>query len=145
MDHFSKTKKVAVIGGGNSGVEAAIDLAGMAKEVLLLEFLPELKADEVLQKRLKSLSNVKIVTNAQTSEIKGTEKVEGITYTDRISGETVESEIDGCFIQVGLVPSTEWLGDRVETNNHKEIVVNREGATNVEGIFATGRLYRHCI
>lgn len=133
-----KDKKVAVIGGGNSGVEAAIDLAGMAKEVLLLEFLPELKADEVLQKRLKSLSNVKIVTNAQTTAISGTEKVTGIDYTDRISGEKISKEIDGCFIQVGLVPSTEWLGDRVETNSHKEIVVNREGATNVEGIFAAG-------
>lgn len=133
-----KGKKVAVIGGGNSGVEAAIDLAGMAKEVLLLEFLPELRADEVLQKRLRSLPNVEIVTNAQTTAIAGTEKVIGIDYTDRISGEKISKDIDGCFIQVGLVPSTEWLGDRVEMNERKEIIVNKEGATNVEGIFAAG-------
>lgn len=133
-----RDKKVAVIGGGNSGVEAAIDLAGMAKEVLVLEFLPELKADEVLQKRLKSLQSVKIVTNAQTTEVQGTEKVTGISYVNRENGDVVEEQIDGCFIQVGLVPSTEWLGSRVLMNERKEIVVDKEGATNVEGIFAAG-------
>lgn len=133
-----KGKKVAVIGGGNSGIEAAIDLAGMASEVLVLEFLPELKADKVLQKRLSELKNVKVVTNAQTNAIKGTEKVTGISYTDRITGENYESEIDGCFIQVGLVPSTEWLGEKVAKNPRGEIIVDKEGSTNVEGIFAAG-------
>lgn len=133
-----KNKRVAVIGGGNSGVEAAIDLAGMAKDVLVLEFLPELKADEVLQKRLKSLPNVKIVTNAQTTAVEGTEKVTGISYINRENGDVIHEQIDGCFIQVGLVPSTEWLGDRVAINERKEIIVDKEGKTSAQGVFAAG-------
>lgn len=133
-----KGKTVAVIGGGNSGVEAAIDLAGMVKEVIVLEFMPELKADDVLQDRLRSLPNVKIVTNAQTTEISGTGKVNGITYVNRETGETVSEAIEGCFIQVGLVPNTEWVGDEVEKNPQGEILVDKYGATNIEGVYAAG-------
>lgn len=132
-----KDKSVAVIGGGNSGIEAAIDLASIAKNVLVLEFLPELKADQILQKKLKSFSNVKIVTNASTKAITGDTKVEGIEYEDRITGELHKEEIQGCFIQVGLVPTTEWI-DCVDKNSRGEIIVDNQGATNVPGIYAAG-------
>lgn len=133
-----RDKKVAVIGGGNSGIEAAIDLAGMVKEVLVLEFLPELKADEVLQKRLKSLPNVKIVTNAQTTEITGKEKVDGITYINRLNNEEIHEDIEGCFIQVGLVPNTEWLKGTVDMTDRGEIIVDKQGLTNLEAVYAAG-------
>ena len=132
-----KDKKVTVIGGGNSGIESAIDLAGLAKEVLVLEFLPELKADSVLQDKLKTLTNVRVVTNAETKALEGGSKLEKIRYVDRISGEEHVEATDGCFIQVGLVPVTEWL-EGVEKNPRGEIIVDRLGATNVEGIFAAG-------
>lgn len=132
-----KDKKVTVIGGGNSGIESAIDLAGLAKEVLVLEFLPELKADGVLQDKLKTLTNVRVVTNAETKALEGGSKLEKIRYVDRISGEEHVEATDGCFIQVGLVPVTEWL-EGVEKNPRGEIIVDRLGATNVEGIFAAG-------
>lgn len=131
-------KDVAVIGGGNSGIEAAIDLAGIVKHVTVLEFNAELKADQVLQNRLRSLPNVTIVTNAQTQEITGTDKVNGITYVDRDSGETHHVELQGVFILIGLVPNTDWLGDTLEKTRMGEIVVNKHGATSIPGVFAAG-------
>lgn len=130
-------KRVAVIGGGNSGIEAAIDLAGIVKHVTVLEFAPELKADQVLQDRLHSLPNVTVVTNAQTTEITGTDKVNGISYVSRDTNEAHHVELEGVFVQIGLVPNTDWL-DSVERNNFGEIVVDRHGATNVPGVFAAG-------
>lgn len=132
-----RDKKVTVIGGGNSGIEAAIDLAGIAKEVLVLEFLPELKADQVLQDKLKELKNVRVVTSAATQSLEGEKVLEKITYQDRETGEVVTEDTAGCFIQVGLVPITEWI-DIVEKNFRGEIVVDKFGKTNVEGIFAAG-------
>lgn len=130
-------KRVAVIGGGNSGIEAAIDLAGIVKHVTVLEFASELKADQVLQDRLHSLPNVTVVTNAQTTEITGTDKVNGISYLSRETNETHHVELEGVFVQIGLVPNTDWL-DSVERNNFGEIVVDRHGATNIPGVFAAG-------
>ena len=132
-----KDKKVTVIGGGNSGIESAIDLAGLAKEVLVLEFLPELKADSVLQDKLKTLTNVRVVTNAETKALEGGSKLQKIRYVDRVSGEEYVEATDGCFIQVGLVPVTEWL-EGVEKNPRGEIIVDQLGATNVDGVFAAG-------
>ncbi len=131
-------KHVAVIGGGNSGVEAAIDLAGIASHVTLLEFAPELKADAVLQDRLYSLPNVTVIKNAQTTEITGTDKVNGLTYIDRETGEEHHIELQGVFVQIGLVPNTEWLEGTVERNRFGEIVVDKRGATSLEGVFAAG-------
>lgn len=132
-----KGKKVAVIGGGNSGIEAAIDLAGIVDHVTVLEFLPELKADEVLQKRLYSLANVTVLKNVQTKEITGTNKVNGITYLERDTGAVRQIELDGIFVQIGLIPNTEWLID-VERNKLGEIIVDNHGATNIPGVFAAG-------
>lgn len=131
-------KHVAVIGGGNSGVEAAIDLAGIVKHVTVLEFLPELKADSVLQERLNALPNVTVITNAATEEIYGSDKVKGIRYKDRETNETKEIELAGVFVQIGLVPNTSWLKDTVEMNKFGEITVDKNGATNVPGLFAAG-------
>lgn len=131
-------KHVAVIGGGNSGIEAAIDLAGIAKQVTVLEFLPELKADSVLQDRLYSLPNVTVLKNVQTTEITGDNRVNGIKYKDRETEEEHHIELDGVFVQIGLVPNTEWLGDSVERNRFGEIVVDARGATNIPGVFAAG-------
>ncbi|MFD2209611.1 alkyl hydroperoxide reductase subunit F [Virgibacillus halophilus] len=131
-------KDVAVIGGGNSGVEAAIDLAGIVQHVTVLEFSPELKADSVLQDRLHSLPNVTVVTNAQTTEITGTNSVNGITYIDRETKSEHHIELAGVFVQIGLVPNTEWLGDAVERNKFGEIITDERGATNVPGVFAAG-------
>jgi len=131
-------KDVAVIGGGNSGIEAAIDLAGIVKHVTVLEFMPELKADAVLQERLYSLPNVTVLKNVQTKEITGTDKVNGISYIDRATGETHHVELQGVFVQIGLVPNTDWLKDTVERTRIGEIVVDKHGATNVPGVFAAG-------
>ncbi|WAA12806.1 alkyl hydroperoxide reductase subunit F [Fervidibacillus halotolerans] len=131
-------KHVAVIGGGNSGIEAAIDLAGVVKHVTVMEFLPELKADQILQKRLNSLDNVTVITNAQTKEITGTGKVDGLTYIDRESGEERHIQLDGVFVQIGLVPNTDWLEGAVERNQRGEIIVDKHGATNIPGVFAAG-------
>ena len=131
-------KDVAVIGGGNSGIEAAIDLAGIVNHVTVLEFMPELNADKVLQKRLNSLSNVSVLTNVETKEITGTEKVDGITYTERDTGETNHIELDGVFVQIGLTPNTDWLEETLELNNSGEIVVDSHGATSLPGVFAAG-------
>jgi alkyl hydroperoxide reductase subunit F len=131
-------KRVAVIGGGNSGIEAAIDLAGITKHVTVLEFMPELKADQVLQDRLNSLSNVTVITNAATKEIVGTDSVTGLTYTDRDTGEEHHIELEGVFVQIGLVPNTEWLENTVERNRIGEIIVDKRGSTSLPGVFAAG-------
>ncbi|MCU4967645.1 alkyl hydroperoxide reductase subunit F [Bacillus toyonensis] len=130
-------KDVAVIGGGNSGIEAAIDLAGIVKHVTVLEFMPELKADAVLQERLNSLPNVTVLKNVQTKEITGTDKVNGISYIDRETEEVHYVELQGVFVQIGLVPNTDWLGETVE-RARGEIVTDKHGATNVPGVFAAG-------
>ncbi|CAH8715363.1 alkyl hydroperoxide reductase subunit F [Paenibacillus thiaminolyticus] len=131
-------KDVAVIGGGNSGIEAAIDLAGIVRHVTVLEFAPELKADAVLQDRLYSLPNVTVLKNVQTQEITGTDKVNGISYVERDTGATKHIELQGVFVQIGLVPNTDWLADTVERTRTGEIVVDSHGATNVPGVFAAG-------
>ncbi len=131
-------KDVAVIGGGNSGIEAAIDLAGICKNVTVLEFSDTLKADSVLQERLKSLPNTQVITNAATKEITGDDRVNGLTYTDMQSKEDKHIDLDGVFVQIGLSPNTEWLGDSVQRNRMGEIEVDRLGNTNVPGVFAAG-------
>jgi len=131
-------KAIAVIGGGNSGVEAAIDLSGIVQHVTVLEFGTELKADDVLQKRLRDLSNVTVFTNAQTVEITGNEKVNGLTYVDRESGEEKHIELAGVFVQIGLSPNTEWLNGILERNQIGEIIVDKRGSTTIPGVFAAG-------
>jgi alkyl hydroperoxide reductase subunit F len=134
-----KGKRVAVIGGGNSGVEAAIDLAGVVEHVTLLEFMEELKADAVLRRRLASLDNVDVITTARTTEVRGDgEKVVGITYEDRESGELRELDVAGVFVQIGLLPNTGWLEDTLELTPYGEIVVDDHGRTSVPGVFAAG-------
>jgi alkyl hydroperoxide reductase subunit F len=134
-----KGKPVAVIGGGNSGVEAAIDLAGLVKHVTLLEFGEQLRADAVLVNKLGSLPNVSIVTQAQTTEFTGTNgKLDGLNYIDRATGEAKRVDVEGCFVQIGLVPNTEWLRGTVELTRHGEIIVDAKGATSVPGVFAAG-------
>src|SRR5690606_7001528 len=112
--------------------------AGIAKHVTVLEFLEDLKADSVLQERLYSLPNVTVIKNAQTTEITGTNKVTGLTYKDRATGVEHHIELDGVFVQIGLVPNTEWLGDAVERNKFGEIIVDSRGATSLPGVFAAG-------
>jgi alkyl hydroperoxide reductase subunit F len=133
-----KGKRVAVIGGGNSGVEAAIDLAGLVAHVTLIEFDTKLRADEVLQRKLRSLPNATVITNAQTTEITGDQKVNGLAYKDRVSGAIHRIDLEGVFVQIGLVPNTEWLKGAVELSKHGEIVVDARGATSVPGVFAAG-------
>ncbi len=134
-----KGKKVAVIGGGNSGVEAAIDLAGVVAHVTLIEFLDQLKADAVLVKKLLSLPNVTVHLNAQTLEITGDgQKVDGLRFKDRVSGVEQTVELAGVFVQIGLVPNTEFLKGMVELSRFGEIIVDARGATNVPGVFAAG-------
>jgi alkyl hydroperoxide reductase subunit F len=134
-----KGKKVAVIGGGNSGVEAAIDLAGIVEHVTLIEFAPQLKADAVLVRKLESLPNVAIRTNAQTTGITGDgQKVTGLRYKDRASGAEHAVDLAGVFVQIGLVPNTEWLKGTVELSKYGEIIVDARGATSVPGVFAAG-------
>lgn len=131
-------KPVAVVGGGNSGIEAAIDLAGIASHVTVLEFMPELKADSVLQDRLNSLPNTTVIKNAQVKEVTGTSKVNGVTYIERESGEEKHIDLEGVFVQIGLVPNTDWLGDSLERTRMGEIVVDKHGATTIPGVFAAG-------
>ena len=133
-----KGKHVAVIGGGNSGVEAAIDLAGIVGHVTVFEFMPTMKADAVLQARLRSLPNVSIHTNVQVKEITGSDRVTGITYTERDTGHDQHIELEGVFIQIGLVPNTDWIGDSLERTRFGEIVVDHHGATDMPGVFAAG-------
>ncbi|THU00229.1 alkyl hydroperoxide reductase subunit F [Lampropedia puyangensis] len=134
-----KGKRIAVIGGGNSGAEAAIDLAGIVQHVTLLEFAPQLRADEVLQKKLKSLPNVDILVNAQTTEVQGKDgKVCGLLYKNRETSEEVCLDLEGIFVQIGLLPNTDWLKGTVELSRMGEIVVDAHGATNIPGVFAAG-------
>lgn len=136
---FYKGKKVAVVGGGNSGLEAAIDLSSIASDVTVLEFLPELKGDKVLQDKLATLSNVRVVTNAQTLEVKGQDgKVRLMEYRDRLSEKVNELEVDGIFVQIGLKPNSSVVSDLVEVTRFGEIVVDSHCRTNVPGIYAAG-------
>src|SRR5690606_14832837 len=135
-----KSKDVAVVGGGNSGVEAAIDLAGLVKHVTLIEFGDALRADQVLQTKLRSLPNVSIIMQAQTTEVLGDgTKVVGLNYLDRATQEAKSLKLDGVFVQIGLVPNTEWLKDSdVGLSRHGEIEVDARGATSLAGVFAAG-------
>ncbi|WP_374598828.1 alkyl hydroperoxide reductase subunit F [Sphingosinicella sp.] len=134
-----KGKRVAVIGGGNSGVEAAIDLAGIVAHVTLIEFDSQLRADAVLQRKLASLPNVKIITSALTTEVLGDgEKVTALTYKDRNSDDLHQIELEGIFVQIGLVPNTEWLKDAVALSPRGEIEVDHRGETSQPGILAAG-------
>ncbi|WP_025808620.1 alkyl hydroperoxide reductase subunit F [Pseudomonas chlororaphis] len=134
-----KGKRVAVIGGGNSGVEAAIDLAGIVSHVTLLEFDSKLRADAVLQRKLYSLPNVNVITSALTSEVKGDgQKVTGLVYKDRDSGEFNTVDLEGIFVQIGLLPNTDWLKGTVELSPRGEIIVDARGETSLPGVFAAG-------
>lgn len=134
-----KGKRVAVIGGGNSGVEAAIDLAGIVSHVTLLEFADTLRADEVLQTKLRSLPNVRIITGALTQEVLGDgQRVTGLTYRERANEREHRVELEGIFVQIGLVPNTEWLRDTLALTERGEIEVDAHGATSVPGVFAAG-------
>ncbi|MGV8961229.1 MAG: alkyl hydroperoxide reductase subunit F [Stenotrophomonas sp.] len=134
-----KGKRVAVIGGGNSGVEAAIDLAGLVAHVTLFEFDSQLRADEVLQAKLRSLPNVKIITSALTSEVLGDgQKVTGLVYQDRIGGDSHRVELEGIFVQIGLLPNTEWLKGTLELSPRGEIIIDDRGQTSLPGVFAAG-------
>lgn len=132
-------KKVAVVGGGNSGVEAAIDLANICSQVVLLEFLEQLKADDVLVSKLQTLPNVRVITRAKTTEVVGNgEKVIGLRYEDRESGEAQQLDLDGVFVQIGLSPNSGVVKNLVETNRYGEIVVDAKGHTSSPGIYAAG-------
>jgi alkyl hydroperoxide reductase subunit F len=134
-----KGKRVAVIGGGNSGVEAAIDLAGIVAHVTLIEFDNRLRADEVLQRKLRSLPNVRVIVSAQTTEVHGVGgKVNALSYRDRNSGETHRVELEGVFVQIGLLPNTEWLKGAVALSPRGEIEVDARGQTSLPGVFAAG-------
>ncbi|MBV4533931.1 alkyl hydroperoxide reductase subunit F [Pseudomonas sp. SWRI107] len=134
-----KGKRVAVIGGGNSGVEAAIDLAGIVAEVTLIEFDSQLRADAVLQRKLLSLANVNVIKSALTTEVIGNgEKVSGLRYKDRTTDSEHEIELEGIFVQIGLLPNTDWLKGTVELSPRGEIIVDAKGQTSIPGVFAAG-------
>ncbi len=134
-----KGKRVAVIGGGNSGIEAAIDLAGLVSHVTVLEFAEELRADAVLQNKLYSLNNVTVIRNAQTQKVLGDgQKVTGLSYTDRASDELKDIELEGVFVQIGLLPNSDWLRGAIELSKHGEVITDQRGETNVAGVFAAG-------
>ncbi|WP_431862575.1 alkyl hydroperoxide reductase subunit F [Azospirillum sp.] len=134
-----KGKRVAVIGGGNSGVEAAIDLAGIVAHVTLIEFDSGLRADAVLQRKLHSLPNVRVITSGQTTEVHGDgTKVTGLSYKDRTGGELHRIDLEGIFVQIGLVPNTEWLKGSVALSPRGEIEIDARGQTSVSGVFAAG-------
>jgi alkyl hydroperoxide reductase subunit F len=134
-----KGKRVAVIGGGNSGVEAAIDLAGIVAHVTLIEYDGKLRADEVLQRKLRSLPNVRVIVSAQTTEVHGADgKVNGLSYKDRSTGELHRLELEGVFVQIGLLPNTDWLRGTVALSPRGEIEVDAKGQTSVPGVFAAG-------
>ena len=133
-----KGKHVAVIGGGNSGVEAAIDLAGVVGHVTLIEYDTALRADAILVRKLHSLPNVTVITNAQTTEITGVEKVNALIYKDRATDALHTVSLEGVFIQIGLVPNTDWLKGVVDLSKHGEIIVDAKGQTSVPGVFAAG-------
>lgn len=134
-----KGKRVAVIGGGNSGVEAAIDLAGIVAHVTLIEFDSQLRADAVLQRKLNSLPNVKVIKSALTTQVTGDgQKVNGLRYKDRQTSEEHTVELEGIFVQIGLLPNTDWLKGTIELSNRGEIMVDARGETDLPGIFAAG-------
>lgn len=134
-----KGKRVAVVGGGNSGVEAAIDLAGLVAHVTLIEFDGKLRADEVLQRKLRSLPNVDVIVSAQTTEVLGNgQKVNGLVYKDRTDGVMHSLELEGIFVQIGLLPNTEWLKGTLELSPRGEIVIDARGQTSLPGVFAAG-------
>ena len=134
-----KGKRVAVVGGGNSGIEAAIDLAGIVQHVTVLEFADTLKADEVLQRKLRSLPNVDVICSAQTTEVLGDgQKVTGIQYKDRRTEEIRTVELEGIFVQIGLLPNSDWVKGTLKTTPFGEIEVDNKGQTNVPGVFAAG-------
>ena len=133
-----KGKHVAVIGGGNSGVEAGIDLAGVVGHVTVIEYDTALRADAVLVRKLESLPNVTIITNAQTTEITGDQKVNALVYKDRATSELHTVALEGVFIQIGLVPNTDWLKGVIDLSKHGEIIVDAKGQTSVPGVFAAG-------
>jgi alkyl hydroperoxide reductase subunit F len=134
-----KGKRVAVIGGGNSGVEAAIDLAGIVGHVTLIEFDGQLRADEVLQRKLRSLANVRVIVSAETTEVHGAGgKVNALSYRDRVSGGLHRVELEGVFVQIGLLPNTEWLKGTIALSKRGEIEVDARGQTSLPGVFAAG-------
>jgi len=134
-----KGKRVAVIGGGNSGVEAAIDLAGIVAHVTLIEFDGQLRADEVLQRKLRSLPNVRVIVSAQTTEVHGAGgKVNGLTYRDRATGDLRRLDLEGVFVQIGLLPNTEWLKGTIALSPRGEIEVDARGQTSLPGVYAAG-------
>jgi alkyl hydroperoxide reductase subunit F len=134
-----KGKRVAVIGGGNSGVEAAIDLAGLVAHVTLIEFDSQLRADEVLQRKLRSLPNATVIVSALSTEVLGDgEKVVGLRYRDRTTEEEHLIELEGIFVQIGLVPNSEWLDGAIALSNRGEIEIDARGATSLPGVFAAG-------
>ncbi|MFY8074515.1 MAG: alkyl hydroperoxide reductase subunit F [Sphingorhabdus lacus] len=134
-----KGKRTAVIGGGNSGVEAAIDLAGIVAHVTLIEYDSQLRADAVLQAKLRSMPNVTIITSALTTEVLGDgEKVTGLQYKDRTTEELHQVDLEGIFVQIGLVPNTEWLQGPLALSGRGEIEIDSHGATNLPGVFAAG-------
>jgi len=134
-----KGKRVAVIGGGNSGVEAAIDLAGIVAHVTLLEFDSKLRADAVLQAKLKSLPNVTVILSAQTTEVGGDgQKLSGLAYTDRVTGQSHRVDVEGIFVQIGLLPNTDWLKGTLKLTRYGEIEVDARCQTSVPGVYAAG-------
>lgn len=135
---FYKNLDVAIIGGGNSGVEAALDMAGIAKSVTLVEFMPDLKADKILQEKLTERENITVITNAQVTEVYGETFTTGLKYKERSTEEMKDLKIDGMFIEIGLVPNTEFIKGYVETTKFGEIIINEVNSTNVKGIFAAG-------
>jgi alkyl hydroperoxide reductase subunit F len=136
---YYKGKKIAVIGGGNSGVEAAIDLAGIVSEVVLIEFGSQLKADQVLINKLNSLSNTSIITSARTTQVLGDgQRVVALEYENRETKGIIKIDLDGVFVQIGLLPNTHFIKDTVELTPHGEIIVDLKGRTSVAGIYAAG-------
>jgi alkyl hydroperoxide reductase subunit F len=134
-----KGKRIAVIGGGNSGIEAAIDLAGIVGHVTVLEFDSKLRADEVLVRKLKSLNNVDVILEALTTEVTGDgSRVTGLSYQSRADKSDYALELDGIFVQIGLLPNTEWLQGAVDLSPRGEIMIDSAGATNLPGVFAAG-------
>ena len=134
-----KGKSVAVIGGGNSGIEAAIDLAGITAHVTVLEFDSKLRADEVLQRKARSMKNIEMITSAQTTEVLGDgQRVTGLQYTDRKTGDAKSVTLAGIFVQIGLIPNTEFLKGSVALTPRGEIEINARGETSIPGVFAAG-------
>ena len=134
-----KGKRVTVIGGGNSGVEATIDLAGITSHVILVEFDNKLRADEVLQRKLRSLSSIDIIVSAQSAELLGDgQKVSDLVYKDRVNGNVRTVELESIFVQIVLLPNTEWLKGALELSPRGEIVIDERGQTSLPGVFSAG-------